>query len=135
MIYRVTRINDWEVHLFVYRSEYAVKDIIAILNMMHAPDSIMMRVCENMDADSLNTGFTYSDMNNRRSIIVIGRTESGAEFLNSYCHELRHLIDDIAYTDNMDVRGEEVAYLTGDFCNMVADIVCKMTCKCCRGDK
>lgn len=90
------------------------------------------RAVGNMRLNALNTGFTYSNLRVRRSVVVIGRAESGAEFLNSYCHELRHLVDDIARADGMELSGEPVAYLSGDICNAVADIVCKMACDCCR---
>lgn len=119
-------------HLFVYRDSYAAKDIVARLASIGAAPGLIQRIEKNMEADNLNTGFTYSSTGLRQSVVVIGRTSSGPEFLNSFCHEFRHLCDDIAAADGLSLSGEPVAYLAGDMCNYVADIVCKMACDHCR---
>lgn len=124
--------NGWHVHLWVYVDEYRIAEISHLLRDLEAPSDIIGRAVGNMRQNALNTGFTYSNLRKRRSVMVIGRAECGAEFLNSYCHELRHLVDDIARADGMELSGEPVAYLSGDICNAVADIVCKMACDCCR---
>lgn len=80
----------------------------------------------------MDSGFTYSNPDIRRSVMVIGKTSSGAQFLNSFVHELRHLIDDIAVADGMGMSGEAVAYLSGDTAMLVADIVSQLSCDHCR---
>ena len=82
--------------------------------------------------DRMDTGFTYSNPHRMESIVVIGRSSSGAEFQNSYVHELRHLTDDIAYFYGYPLRGEPAAYLAGDIALELSDIVCKMSCDHCR---
>ena len=99
---------------------------------LEAPPSILRRVERNMELDQMDTGFTYSNLFLRESVVVIGRSSSGAEFLNSFVHELRHLADDIAYVYGYPLRGEEVAYLTGDIALALSDIVCAMSCDSCR---
>lgn len=80
----------------------------------------------------MDTGFTYSNPEFRESVVVIGSSSSGAEFLNSFVHELRHLTDDIAYTCGYPLRGEPAAYLAGDISMGLSDIVCVMSCEKCR---
>lgn len=135
MIYRRFSINDWDIHFLAYVNGYDIRLITNILKELYAPDDIIARINDNCIKNELNTGFTYSNKSERKSIIVIGKTSNGSEFLNSYSHELRHLVDDIADSDNMEIAGEEVAYLTGDICNYLSDIVCLMSCECCRNKK
>ena len=80
----------------------------------------------------MDSGFTYSNPDIRRSVMVIGKTSSGPQFLNSFTHELRHLVDDIAKADGMEMSGEGVAYLSGDTAMAMADIVCRLSCDHCR---
>ncbi len=82
----------------------------------------------------MDTGFTYSNKDRQSTIMVIGLYSSPAQFLNSFEHELRHLVDDIAETFNLDSHGEEVAYLTGDLNSALWEdihkfVCCKCNCK------
>ena len=69
----------------------------------------------------------------RRTVMIVGLASSPAEFLNSFEHELRHLVDDIASTHSMDMAGEEVAYLTGDINTALWSDIHRFTC--CKCDK
>lgn len=66
--------------------------------------------------------------------MVIGLTSSPAEFLNSLQHELRHFVDDVAMTVNVDLSGEKVAYLTGDINLYLWDDIHEFLC-CCNKNK
>lgn len=55
---------------------------------------------------------------------------SHAEFLNSFEHELRHLVDDIAETFGLDMGGEQVAYLTGDLNSLLWKDIHEFMCCC-----
>ena len=79
----------------------------------------------------VNEGFSWPDSRLMRSCIFIGPTTSGAEFLDSFTHELRHLADDIATFLGINLRGEEVAYLTGDTTRDLAEVVCRLGCPDC----
>lgn len=60
-----------------------------------------------------------------------GTADDFAEFLDSFTHELRHLADDIATFLGINLRGEEVAYLTGDTTRDLAEVVCRLGCPDC----
>ena len=63
--------------------------------------------------------------------MTVGHASSPREFANSYAHELRHLVDDIAYSSFLPMRGEGVGYLTGEltweYWEDMHDLLC-----CCR---
>ena len=44
----------------------------------------------------------------QRSLIVIGKTTSNREMVNTIVHEANHLKSHIATADNIDEKGEEV---------------------------
>lgn len=122
---------DWHVDFFFAITHYEQLPIVSIMEEMDAPRKVMQRVVEKMTEGKIDTGFTYSNPYQRRSIVVIGHSSRGAQFLNSFTHELRHLTDDIAIECGMKMAGEEAAYLTGDVAMKVADIVCDFSCNHC----
>ncbi len=131
MIHRRVVINEWACEFYFAMGAYRRREILGQLVSCQAPDPVLRRVRHNMRADKLNTGFTFSNGDIRKSVIVIGNTSSGSEFLNSFVHELRHLTDDIAVADGMQLSGEPVAYLAGDIANELSDVVCHLSCDRC----
>lgn len=82
--------------------------------------------------DRMDTGFTYTNPYRRHVVMVVGRSSSGAEFINSFVHELRHLADDFARGNDFALDGEPIAYFSGDMAYALADVVCALGCDCCR---
>lgn len=82
--------------------------------------------------DEYNTGFTYSNPDVGRSVVVIGKSTSPAEFVNTFAHELRHLTDDIVGAYHMELYGEGVGYLQGEIDRELADVVGMFICPQCR---
>lgn len=132
MIYRSLNIRGWRCFFYFAIEGYWIDTILDNLGELDAPLSILQRVERNMLADKMDTGFTYSNPSMRASVVVLGRQSSGAEFLNSFVHELRHLTDDISSAYGYPMRGEKVAYLTGEIALHLADIVCSQCYDKCR---
>lgn len=121
---------DWEVRLYFAVTDYYIDDILESLSTISCPKKTMRRVRQKMAARKLDTGFTYSNKRMRQSVMVIGLTSSPAEFLDSFEHELRHLVDDIAKADGLQLSGEAVAYLTGDTNRTLWPIIHDFICCC-----
>ena len=132
MLFRSLNIRGWRCFFFFAVDSYWIEEILLKMSELEAPPSILERARKKMREDKMDTGFTYSSYATKQSVVVIGKQSSGAEFLNSFCHELRHLTDDIASVLDYPMKGEKVAYLTGDIALEVADIVCMMCCDRCR---
>lgn len=122
---------DWMVTAFFDASAEDADEILSELWHFRCPERTMARVEDNLLRDRMDTGFTYSNRLIRCSVMTVGRASHPREFLNSYVHELRHLVDDIAFTSHLPMRGEGVGYLTGElsweFWNEIHDFLC---CKC-----
>ncbi|MCH5332044.1 MAG: hypothetical protein J1E33_06545 [Alistipes sp.] len=120
----------WDVRLYFAVTDYYIDDILESLSAISCPKKIMRRVRQKMAARKLDTGFTYSNKRLRQSVMVVGITSSPAEFLDSFEHELRHLVDDIAKTDGLALSGEAVAYLTGDTNRTLWPVIHDFICCC-----
>lgn len=70
-------------------------------------------VLYNVPMSELNSGYTKTFMNERRSVVGIGIATSKKEFFNTMAHEVKHLQSHICEYYNVDEDSEEAAYLTG----------------------
>lgn len=100
------------------------------LNDIHCPPDKLQASYENLVSCKLDTGVTYSNYDLRESVMVISRTSSYYEFSNSLKHETRHLEDHIAIANNMQMGGEEVAYLSGYIGKVLAKDIRMFICDC-----
>ena len=92
----------------------------------------MKNAGELMSKGEYNTGFTYTNPWNRRAVVVIGPTTSGAEFTDTLTHEIHHLAVAIASELGIDLESETPAYLAGDSARALAEVVCELGCEHCR---
>lgn len=131
MLRRTLRIGRWLVYFLFVVDAYDKEMILSFLDTFGATDSVMKRADRIMDDGFLNRGFTFSNPDLRRALVVIGPTSSGAEFINSFSHEMRHLADAIAKSIGYDLDAEEPAYMTGDTVRDLAEVVCELGCPHC----
>lgn len=62
---------------------------------------------------SKNTGFTYTDFHERKSIVGISSTSSQEQLMNTIVHEAKHVQSHICRYYNVEEDSEEAAYLIG----------------------
>ena len=67
-----------------------------------------------LDSGALNTGLTYSDKRERKTIIVIGCSSNIAEFVNTLTHEVNHFIEHVMEALQIQSGAEDEAYFTGE---------------------
>lgn len=78
----------------------------------------------------MNTGFTYSNLDEGESVVVVCNGSSAGQFFNSLIHELFHVMQHICDTKKIDVHGEEAAYLMGDLSCEVYPKIKHLLCGC-----
>lgn len=127
MTHRTIHIRGWRVDVFI-EDGYHPDAVMDCLEDMGAPNGILEKAQGLIVENRPNQAFTYS--NGRRTCIYIGWTTSGAEFISSVVHELRHLIDHIADHYGLP-NGEEVGYMSGDAAFLLAEDICALGCPCC----
>jgi hypothetical protein len=131
MIYRKVKIHNWTIRFLLSFDKSDKAFVVESLFWAEAPNSIIRRVMDNINAGHLNEGFCYSNPSLRRTVLGVGIAESGPEILDTMVHEIIHICQHIASEDGMDPYGEEVAYLGGHISREVSDIVCELSCPRC----
>lgn len=104
-------IKDWKV-LVVYNCD-DIDYIIETLKDINCPQKFIKEALINLESGNLNIGLTYSNLNLKSSVIIIGKTDSFAQLINTISHEYFHLLSHIAKV--LDITDEEeLANLNGN---------------------
>lgn len=135
MKYRKVKIHNWTIRFFFSFDKSDKAAIVNALFWAEAPNSIIRRIMENLNAGHLNEGFCYSNPSLRCTVLGTGIAENGPEVLDSMVHEIIHICQHVALQDEMDPFGEPFAYLGGDIARSVSDIVCELSCPHCNSRK
>ena len=129
MIRRVLRIGRWTVEFLFAVGGYDTDGVLSCLYDAGAPKGILAQAKDLMMSCRENCGFTYSNTLDRRAVVLVGPSSSGAEFLDTFVHEVRHLANSIAESLGQRLDGELPSYLAGDTARELADIVCRLGCR------
>lgn len=132
MIIRNTNIRHWQIAFNFSFNQHDLGVLTDALIWADAPESIINTVTENVRAGRRNEGFCFSNPSLRRSVIGVGVTDTGPEFLDTTVHEIVHIAQHISENDGIDPLSEDFAYLAGDISHEISDIVCEMSCPYCR---
>ena len=104
---------DWQVTVLYEVDDSDTDSVISILKLFDANTNIIRVACDNIINNKYNNGFTYSDLNKHKTLIVVGKATSKGELINTIVHEANHLQSHIATKFNLDEKCEEVCYLIG----------------------
>ena len=67
-----------------------------------------------LNSGALNIGLTYTNKDERKTIIVIGCSSDVAEFVNTLTHEINHFIEHVMESLHIHSGTEDEAYFTGE---------------------
>ena len=67
-----------------------------------------------LNSGALNIGLTYTNKDERKTIIVIGCSSDIAEFVNTLTHEINHFIEHAMEALHIQSGTEDEAYFTGE---------------------
>ena len=106
-------IKDWNVIILYECTCDDIDSIIETLIDIKCPNKHIKEALDNLETCNLNIGLTYSNITLKSSVIVINKTSSFAQLINTIAHEYYHLICHISRA--LDITDEEeLAYLNGD---------------------
>lgn len=125
---------DWRVRVFYVVDLIPIDFIIEELYGIGCTERDVDNAVKVLDNGKDNRGITFSNDEERESIIVIGETSCPAQFSNSFDHEKLHLVMHIALVDNIDPFGEDLAYLAGEIGLQTFPIAKRFLCEHCRED-
>ena len=123
---------EWLIHMYFAIDTYYIEDIMERLYNIGCDETRAKRAYENMVADKMDTGFTYSNYRNRESVMVVSKTTSAEQFFNTTVHELTHLASHISHALGYEPTGEKIAYILGDVAQEIFPDIKHFFCDCCR---
>ena len=106
-------IYDWNVTILYECTCEDIDFIIETLMDIHCPIKYINEALNNLETCNLNIGLTYSNLKLKSSVIIVNKTSSFAQLINTVAHEYYHLICHISKSLNIKDE-EELAYLNGD---------------------
>ena len=106
-------IYDWNIQILYECTCEDIDFIIKTLKEIKCPNRFIKEALHNLETCNLNIGLTYSNLNLKSSVIVINKTSSFSQLINTVAHEYFHLICHMSKA--LDIEDEEkLAYLNGD---------------------
>ena len=113
MIIDSFNILNWKVKILYECTCDDIDYIIETLKEIKCPNKFIKEAINNLETCNLNIGLTYSNIALKSSVIVINKTSSFSQLINTISHEYYHLICHISRA--LDIEDEEkLAYLNGD---------------------
>ena len=106
-------IREWTVTVLYECTCDDIDYIIETLKRIKCPNKYIKEALNNLETCNLNIGLTYSNMTLKSSVIVVNKTSSFAQLINTIAHEYYHLICHISRALEI-TDEEELAYLNGD---------------------
>lgn len=103
----------WSVEVFIILSRPDIAEIMTAVKRAGGSKKVIESAYANLQED-FNSGFTYSSSKYRKSIMVVNRSSSMEEFINTYNHEKNHVEMHICEELGIDPYSEEAAYLSGN---------------------
>lgn len=122
----------WHARIYYAVTTYWTERIANDLWDIGCRGNSLAKAVRNLKAGDLNTGITYSNFQDGETVMVISRTSSPEEFLNSWEHEKKHLSRHIEQVFGIDPYSEEAAYLEGAIAQRMFPVARKFICEHCR---
>lgn len=106
-------IYNWNITVLYETTCDDIDLIIETLKDIKCPNKYIREALNNLEECKLDSGLTYSNLNLRSSVIIINKTSSFAQLINTISHEYYHLICHISKSLNINDE-EELANLNGN---------------------
>lgn len=126
---------EWYVVVLYDVSPQDVSDIYDTLVEAGCSGTVLRSAVKNVKAGVKNSGFTYSNIDECISVVVIGETTSAEQFANTYDHEKGHLVRHISQTIGIEPHSEEEQYIAGEVGQTMFKVAKRFMCDECRRQK
>lgn len=110
----ILREYNWAITILYQCDCRDTKEILYHLQSIECPQALQDDAYNNLITCNSNTGLTYSNYRLGRTIMVINKTDSPKELLNTITHECYHFICQLDKAKSIK-NEEELATLTGRF--------------------
>lgn len=122
----------WKIHVYYVVTEPNAEEILLQLERIGCNGRNVDVAYHNLSSGKLDTGLTYTNAERNESVVVISKTSTALEFLQSLTHEFGHLSNHIAEYYSIPLDGEEVRYICDSLLERTWPISRELLCDCCR---
>lgn len=112
---------DWEVSVFYGIGKAGAKEVSDKIEKIGCSGDTLASAKSNLERAANDTGFTYSNYDNRSSVLVIHKASNVGEFVNTLSHEKMHLEMHICDALDINPYSEEAAHLSGDISQIILE--------------
>ena len=106
-------VYNWRITILYETTCDDIDFIIETLMDIKCPVKYINKALDNLEECKLNSGLTYSNIRLKSSVIIINKTSSFSQLINTIAHEYFHLICHIS--DVLEIKDEEkLANLNGN---------------------
>ena len=109
---------DWCIEVYIVVKNVDVDSIQKSLELMDCPLHIMHKLFRLLTG-GINSGFTYTNPELHKSILVVNVSSSVDEYINTFNHEKNHVEMHICEEYDIDPYSEEAAYLSGELASLL----------------
>lgn len=85
-------IENWNIIILYECTCNDIDVIIETLKDIQCPNKYINEALKNLEQCTLNSGLTYSNVKLKSSVIIINKTSSIPELVNTISHEIFHLV-------------------------------------------
>lgn len=123
---------NWNIRVYYAVHEYFISNILIDLIALNCDKESFFRIKNLMESKKNNIGFTYSNLEKKASLMLIGITDSADEFQSTFDHEKGHLAMHICKAFDIEPFSEEYQYLTGEIGKQLFKEAKNFLCEHCR---
>lgn len=105
--------NKWIVTILYTPLRGNKGEVIEMLSRLNCPIKDIKKIDKILTFNIKNTGFSYSNIPRKESIVAICTATSPAQYFNTAIHEIDHLQNDILSYYNVHGNSEDAAQLIG----------------------
>lgn len=131
MRHNTLRIGEWVVDFLFAIDTYDKGLILEYLDEFEAETDVISAIEDLISSKKYNCGFTFSNSNIKRALVVTGPVSSSKQFVNTLSHEMHHLAVAIAESLGYDLDSEVPAYVAGDATMALIETICELGCPHC----
>lgn len=104
---------EWTVHCYIAVRGYLVGEIISELERLGCRGKHLKDAEDCLRSGHLDGGLTYSDLDGRETVMVIGMASDVSQYLNTIAHEALHVVQHVCERMAIDLDSEEPCYIMG----------------------
>lgn len=124
--------TDWRFYVYYVVTEPHADEILERLAEIGCTGENLSKAHDNLTSGKCDTGLTYTNQSTHETVVVIAKTSTALQFLQSLTHEFGHAANHIAQYYGLPLGGEEVRYICDGLIEKTWEISHELLCDCCR---